>query len=190
MLLLPWVGAKGWRSRQAIRRHWRLLLALGATGIAAFHTLVYIALRDSSAIDALLMLSLTPVAILGGSALVGGARPTASQWAGSAASLLGAAILLTHGEPARWAKLGMTQGTLCMLLAVILWAAYTLCLRRRPRELAHDVLFAASIVPAPTPARPSRAAARRPARCSRRTGRRAPTRADAAAGTACRPPTA
>jgi len=148
VLLLPWVGAKAWRSRQAIRHHWRLLLALGATGIAAFHTLVYIALRDSSAIDALLMLSLTPVAILGGSALVGGARPTASQWAGSAASLLGAAILLTHGEPARWAKLGMTQGTLCMLLAVILWAAYTLCLRRRPRELAHDVLFAASIVPA------------------------------------------
>jgi len=121
-LLLPWVGAKAWRSRQAIGRHWRLLVALGATGIAAFHTLVYVALRDGSAIDALLMLSLTPVAILGASALSGDARPTASQWAGSAASLLGAAILLTHGEPARWAQLAPTQGKLCMLLAVVLWA--------------------------------------------------------------------
>ena len=148
VLLLPWVGAKAWRSRQAIGRHWRLLVALGATGIAAFHTLVYVALRDSSAIDALLMLSLTPVAILGASALAGNVRPSASQWAGSAASLLGAAILLTHGEPARWAQLAPTQGTLCMLLAVVLWAAYSLCLRRRPRELASEVVFAASIVPA------------------------------------------
>ena len=48
-LLLPWVGPTLWRSRQAIGRHWRLLVALGATGIAAFHTVVYVALRDSSA---------------------------------------------------------------------------------------------------------------------------------------------
>ena len=147
-LLLPWVGAKAWRSRQAIRRHWRLLVALGATGIAAFHTLVYFALRDCSAIDALLMLSLTPVAIIAGSALSGGSRPTAWQWAGGAASLLGAALLLTRGEPTRWADVAVTPGTLCMLLAVVLWAAYSLCLHRRPRELAPDVVFAASIVPA------------------------------------------
>jgi len=147
-LLLPWVGPTLWRSRQAIGRHWRLLLALGATGIAGFHTLVYLALRDSSAIDALLMLSLTPVAILAGAALTGGARPSTAQWAGSAASLLGAAILLTHGEPGRWAALSPTRGTLCMGLAVVLWAAYSLGLRQRPRELAPEVVFAASIVPA------------------------------------------
>ena len=146
-LLLPWVGARAWRSRQTLRRHWRLLLALGATGIAAFHTLVYAALHDSGAIDALLLLSLAPAAILAGSALTGGARPSAPQWAGSAVSLLGAALLLTHGEPARWAQVAATPGALCMLLAVVLWAAYSLCLRRRPRELDHDVLFAASIVP-------------------------------------------
>ena len=35
-----------------------------------------------------------------------------------------------------------------MGLAVVLWAAYSLCLRRRPRELAPEVVFAASIVPA------------------------------------------
>jgi drug/metabolite transporter (DMT)-like permease len=120
---------------------------LGATGIAAFHTLVYAALHDSGAIDALLLLSLTPGAILAGSALTGGARPNAAQWAGCSASLFGAALLLTHGEPARWAKVAATPGALCMLLAVALWAVYSLCLRRRPPELDHDVLFAASIVP-------------------------------------------
>ena len=146
-VLLPWVGARAWRSRHALRRHWRLLLVLGATGIAAFHTLVYAALHDSGAIDALLLLSLTPGAILAGSALTGGARPNAAQWAGCSASLFGAALLLTHGEPARWAKVAATPGALCMLLAVALWAVYSLCLRRRPPELDHDVLFAASIVP-------------------------------------------
>ena len=146
-LLLPWVGARAWRSRHVLRRHWRLLLALGATGIAAFHTLVYLALHDSGAIDALLLLSLAPVAILGGAVLTGAARPSAAQWVGSAASLLGAALLLTHGEPARWTRVAATPGALCMLLAVVLWAAYSLCLRRRPPELDHDVLFAASVVP-------------------------------------------
>ena len=37
-LMLPWVGVRAWRCRGAIAREWRLLLALGATGIAAFHT--------------------------------------------------------------------------------------------------------------------------------------------------------
>jgi drug/metabolite transporter (DMT)-like permease len=147
-LLLPWVGARAWRSRHVLRRHWRLLLALGATGIAAFHTLVYIALQHSGTIDALLLLSLAPVAVLGGAALTGAARPSMAQWTGSAVSLLGAAVLLTHGEPARWAQVAEAPGALCMLLAVVLWAAYSLCLRRRPHELDHDVLFAASIVPA------------------------------------------
>ena len=64
LLLAPWVAAKCWRHRRVVVREWRLLLALGATGIAAFHTLVYVALTTTSAINALLLLSLAPAAIL------------------------------------------------------------------------------------------------------------------------------
>ena len=51
-----------------LRREWRLILALGVTGIATFHVLVYLALQSTTATSALLILSLAPIATLIGSA--------------------------------------------------------------------------------------------------------------------------
>ena len=44
-------------------REWRLLVGLGATGIALFHPLVWVALQHTSATNALLTFSLSPVVI-------------------------------------------------------------------------------------------------------------------------------
>lgn len=148
LIFLPWVGPGLWRSRHAVRREWRWLLALGATGLAGFHTLTYLALTQTTAISAMLMLSLTPAAILIGAALSGNVRPTRLQWAGTAVSLAGAVILAARGDAALLAHLGAARGDLWMLLAVVLWAAYSLLLRRRPAGLSNAVTLAASIVPA------------------------------------------
>ncbi|MES2956889.1 MAG: EamA family transporter [Pseudomonadota bacterium] len=151
LIFLPWVGPKAWRCRQIVLREWRLLCALGASGIAAFHSLVYLALASTTAVNALLMLSLTPAAILLGAALTGGRRPSTVQWAGTLLSLAGAGILVTRGSLAAvagLAGLGPVAGDLWMLLAVLLWTVYSLLLRRRPVDLPADVALAASIVPA------------------------------------------
>ena len=144
----PWVGAKAWRCRQVVLREWRLLLALGTTGIAGFHSLTYLSLASTNAINALLMLSLTPSAILLGAALTGRASPTRTQWAGTLVSLAGAGLLLTRGDPRLLIDRLPAGGDLWMLAAVPLWATYSLLLRRRPAELPADVALAASIVPA------------------------------------------
>ena len=148
LVMLPWVGASVWRHRHAVRREWRLLVGLGATGIAAFHTLTYLALQSTPAVNALLMLSLTPGAILVGAALSGGPWPSRRQWVGTGLSLLGAGVLLTRGDGAALLGLTPAQGDLWMLLAVPLWAAYSLLLRRRPADLPQPVALACSIVPA------------------------------------------
>lgn len=145
LLLLGWCGPRLWRSRRVVVREWRLLLALGATGLAAFHTLVYLSLAHTSAINSMLMLSLTPAAILLAAPLAGAALPTRAQWVGCAVSLLGAAVLVTRGE---LSGLHAAPGDLWMLLAVACWAAYSLLLRRRPADLSNDVALAASCVPA------------------------------------------
>jgi len=54
-LLLPLVSTKLVRHRYAVVREWRLLLGLGATGVAAFHTFVYLALSHTTAVNALLI---------------------------------------------------------------------------------------------------------------------------------------
>lgn len=148
LILLPWVGPRAWRCRHVIVREWRLLLGLGATGIAAFHTLVYLALAHSTAINAMLMLSLTPAAILVGASLTGAGAPTRLQWGGTLVSLLGAAVIVTRGDAALLAGLQAAPGDLWMLVAVACWAAYSLMLRRRPADLPNDVALAASCVPA------------------------------------------
>jgi drug/metabolite transporter (DMT)-like permease len=147
-IFLPFVGGRAWRSRQALAREWRLLLGLGATGIAAFHTLVYLALESTTAIHALLMLSLTPAAILVGAALTGGVMPVPRQWAGTLLSLAGVAVLLSRGDLASLHAAGIGRGDLWMAVAVVLWAVYSLLLRRRPPDLPQDLLLAGSIVAA------------------------------------------
>jgi len=148
VIFLPWVGPKVWRHRHVVLREWRLLLALGATGIATFHTLVYVALTTTSAINALLILSLSPATILIGSAFTGSGRPSRVQWVGTVVSLLGALVLLTRGNPEALLRLTPSPGDLWMLAAVVMWSAYSLLLRRRPVDLPQDVALAASIAPA------------------------------------------
>jgi len=148
IVFLPWVGPAAWRHRRVVAREWLLLLALGATGIAAFQTLVYLALATITAIDALLLLSLAPAAILAGAALGGGTPPSRVQWIGTLVSLAGAGVLVTRGSVAVLHDLAPARGDLWMLVAVVLWAAYSLLLRRRPADLPQEVALAASIAPA------------------------------------------
>jgi drug/metabolite transporter (DMT)-like permease len=148
LLLLCWVGPRAWRCRRVIVREWRLLFGLGATGIAAFHTLAYLSLAHTSAIHSMLMLSLTPAAILVAAPLTGAAWPSHRQWAGAGLSMLGAAVLVTRGDASLLLALHAGPGELWMLLAVACWAAYSLLLRRRPADLPNDVTLAASCVPA------------------------------------------
>jgi len=145
---IPFVGRKAWGCRAVLRREWRLVVALGVTGLAAFHTLTNLAMHTTTALNAILMLSLVPATILVGGALSGASRPSSRQWAGTAVSLLGACILITHGSLDALLGLDLVRGDLWMVAGVLLWTGYSLLLRRRPADLPPDVALMASIVPA------------------------------------------
>ena len=98
-----------------------------------------------TAINALLTLSLAPIAILAGAALIGAERPAARQLVGALISIFGAAILITRGEIAAVAAAGFNSGDLWMLLGVGIFAVYSLLLRRRPADLPAGVALAASM---------------------------------------------
>ena len=148
LAFLPFIGSKAWRCRAVVRREWRLVVALGVTGLAAFHTLTNLAMHTTTALNAILMLSLVPATILVGGALSGASRPSTTQWAGTTVSLLGAGILITRGSLDALLGLDLVRGDLWMIVGVLLWTAYSLLLRRRPADLPPDVALMASIVPA------------------------------------------
>jgi drug/metabolite transporter (DMT)-like permease len=90
------------------------------------------------------MLSLVPMVTLFGSSLFWGERPTRGQLIGSAISITGAVILITRGDVTDVLARGLNTGDLWMLLGVVIWAAYTLLLRRRPADLPPSVAMAGS----------------------------------------------
>jgi drug/metabolite transporter (DMT)-like permease len=152
LLALAMIAPFVWQSTAAsipvLRREWRLILGLGATGIASFHTLVYLALHTTTATNALLMLSLAPILTLLGSAAFRTERPTSTQLGGALISIAGAGVLITRGNLTGILAQGLSVGDLWMLLAVVVWAAYSLLLRRRPSDLPSPVALTASIVAA------------------------------------------
>lgn len=148
LVFAPFVWRDVRRSLPALRREWRLIAALGLTGLALFHPLVFLAVRTTTATNALITLSLAPVAIMLGVSLLSRTRPSAHQIGGTLVSLTGAVVLLTRGDIAGIVAAGFNLGDLVMLVAVVVWAVYSLLLRRRPADLTPTVTLVASIVPA------------------------------------------
>ena len=150
-LALVLMGPFVWRdvvaSMPVLRREWRLILALGATGIAAFHTLVYFALRRTTATNALLILALAPALTVAVAAVLGSESLRRHQVFGTLLSFIGAALLISRGRLTTSTG-AFNAGDLLMVLAVLVWAAYSLLLRRRPADLSQAVTLSASIVAA------------------------------------------
>ena len=131
--------------RIVLASNWKLIAVLGFTGIAAFQTLCYVALTKTTAMNAVLLLSLAPLAIVALSWLALGERVNRSQALGLATSLGGAAVLILHGHLATLADLDLNAGDLWMLVAVVLWAVYSVLLRRRPAEVPPLALHTTSV---------------------------------------------
>jgi drug/metabolite transporter (DMT)-like permease len=144
-VLLPFTARDLRAQRATLLRHWKLLALLGLTGIAAFQTLCYLALTTTTALNTILLLSLAPLAIVLVSWFAHRERVTRRQGAGLAISLAGAAVLVTHGDPATLAALRVAAGDLWMLVAVALWAIYSVLVRRRPPEVPPLALHTCSV---------------------------------------------
>jgi drug/metabolite transporter (DMT)-like permease len=115
-----------------LRRHWPMLLLLSATGIASFNTMSYIGLQYTTALNALLLQSAMPVLILLWAFAVFGERPRWRQVLGVAVSLLGVAVIASHGSFATLIHLSLDAGDAWILAAVVVYALYSPLLRRRP----------------------------------------------------------
>lgn len=145
-VLLPLTFVELRRQRAVWRLHGRRLLAMGLTGVAGFQTCVYFALQTTPALNALLFLSLTPAVIVVLSWLFLRERLSLRQGVGILVSLLGAALLITQGNLGVLANLELRRGDLWMMLAVLLWAVYSLLARRRPVQLSQLGFLSATVL--------------------------------------------
>ncbi len=115
-----------------LRKRLPYLAAMGVLGFAGFNALFYVAAHSTSAINLGIIQGAIPVFVLLG-ALVAYRTPiTPLQIAGVGLTMIGVVIVGSGGEMARLAALAFNFGDLIMVGACLLYAGYTVGLRRRP----------------------------------------------------------
>jgi drug/metabolite transporter (DMT)-like permease len=92
VILLPFVATSLRGQAPLVRRRWPILLLLSVLGVVNFNTFVYIGLQTTTATNAVIMLSVTPVLIVALSFLL--LRQTVTGWqaAGIGVSLAGGPV--------------------------------------------------------------------------------------------------
>jgi drug/metabolite transporter (DMT)-like permease len=141
LIVLPLAWTHLRRDRREFLREWPTVLLLSGVGVAAFNTFVYVGLQDTTALNAVMMQSTMPIAIVAASFLLFGERVGPLQGMGIVVSLAGVATIVTRGDWATLAGLGFNRGDLWVLVAVVSYALYTALLRRRP--VVHPMSFLA-----------------------------------------------
>ena len=145
-ILLPFVWTSLREQGPLLRRHGPILLLLGVLGVVNFNTFVYIGLQSTTATNAVIMLSVTPVLIVALSFLL--LRQTVTGWQalGILVSLTGVLVIVVRGDLRALLAWRVNAGDLWILAAVASWALYSVCLRWRPAELKPLNFQAATMV--------------------------------------------
>jgi drug/metabolite transporter (DMT)-like permease len=113
-----------------VLRRWPTLLVLGAIGLGGYPLVVYLALRHTSALNASLINAFNPTLIVVAAAVFLRERASWRGVAGLMLGLLGVVLVLTRGHLAAILRTQHNPGDLLMLLAIVLWTAYTILGRR------------------------------------------------------------
>ncbi len=122
------------------------LLAMAVTGVFFFNSLVYLALTQTSSINAALINGATPILALFVAAMLGGGRPTGRRLAGSLVGLVGVAWVVSRGSVETLLSLSPNRGDLLMLGAALCWATYTVVGGQVARTLSPLAATTASAV--------------------------------------------
>ncbi|WP_457572925.1 DMT family transporter [Desulfolithobacter sp.] len=145
-ILLPMSMGQIFRYKEEIFSDWKRIFALGLTGIATFHICVYTALIQTTALNALIILSTSPMFILFISWVIFKEGIAWYQALGILISFFGALVLICHGDMATLMAFEFNRGDLWMILAVPLWSTYSILLKKRPANLPHIVLLTSSVI--------------------------------------------
>jgi drug/metabolite transporter (DMT)-like permease len=124
LLLLPFA----WRvlmPRSPLWTHRKRFLLLSLFGVGSYNVLLYLALQSSTPINVTLIGASMPIWAIVIGALVYHERAQIRQIAGALISMVGVAVVIVRGDFERLIEIEFVVGDLWMVLATILWGAYS-----------------------------------------------------------------
>ena len=130
-----------------VRRHAGYLGLLAFLGVALFQSLVYLGLRSTAAVNAVLINCSAPLFILLCAWTIERERATLRELTGILIAVAGILVILSRGELSRLAQLEFHAGDFWIILAMPVWGVYSVLLKRRPPGLGGvHFLFVLSVI--------------------------------------------
>jgi drug/metabolite transporter (DMT)-like permease len=134
-VLAPFAWPRARAQMGVVRAHLGILALLAFLGVALFQSMIYLGLRSTTAVNAVLLNSSAPLFIMLCAWFIERERTTRRQLGGMLLSLAGILVIMARGEWANLQRFEVQAGDVLILLAMPVWGAYSVLLRRRPREL-------------------------------------------------------
>lgn len=128
MVLLPWMYWAGGftQLRSWSRQRWLGMTAAGATGVFGYAAFFLSGLQHLPAGKAALVITLNPVMTLLIAVWLFKERLNATIGAGMVLAVIGAIVVISHGEPLALLHGALGMGELLILGCVVCWVLYTL----------------------------------------------------------------
>jgi drug/metabolite transporter (DMT)-like permease len=136
LVLSPFVMGELKRRAADLRRAWRTMLLLGILSTGLYNALIYEALRYTTAANTALLNSSIPVWTVIAAWLIMRERTARAQALALGVSGVGVILVISHGDLGVLAQLRVNHGDALVLLAMVMWGVYSVCLRRRPSGLS------------------------------------------------------
>ncbi|MDF1793035.1 MAG: DMT family transporter [Thalassobaculaceae bacterium] len=151
LTLLRWLGvvillaifARGKVAAEwpVLRRNWGKIFLMGALGFCVFNTLMYVAAQYTQAVNIGILQGSIPIFVLLGALAAYRTPVRGMQILGVVVTMVGVALVASKGDFSRLAALELNHGDVLIVVACVLYAGYTVALRKRP-PLSGMTMFA------------------------------------------------
>ena len=133
------------RDWPTLRANWLYLVAMGALGYTISNALFYLAAHRTSALNLSIISGAISALVLIGARVSSSVPFSGRQALGAAITMLGVATVAAEGDPARLAALAFNSGDVMMVVGSLLYAGYTVGLRKRPHVSGLSMLAAMAL---------------------------------------------
>ncbi len=132
LILLPFAW-RVFKGDSPLWHHTKRFALLSLFGVGSYNVLLYLALQSSTPINVTLIGASMPIWAIFIGMLVYHVRANHKQIVGAVISLIGVAVVIVRGELERLIEIEFVAGDLYMVIATILWGAYSWMLSH-PKE--------------------------------------------------------
>jgi drug/metabolite transporter (DMT)-like permease len=145
VLILSCFGLRHLLAERKVALHYKKFLIIqGLLGVAGFNSFIYWAMQTTTAINAVLVNSCTPILIVLISWAFYKDRLSFRQYLGVATSLCGVVLIISRGDLALLLNLQFNSGDILVFIAACLWAFYSVNLKKYPPGL-HPLAYQTAI---------------------------------------------